>query len=72
VVGEAPLSTGQPSGYDFRNRSSEGTTGREDGARQPTAFYDLYRLEDGAIAEHWDVTEVIAPRDAWKNDNGKF
>jgi len=51
---------------------SEGTTGREDGARQPTAFYDLYRLEDGAIAEHWDVTEVIAPRDAWKNDNGKF
>ena len=37
-----------------------------------TAFYDLFRLADGMIVEHWDTTEKIAPRSEWKNDNGKF
>jgi len=37
-----------------------------------TAFYDLFRLQDGKIVEHWDTMEKIAPRDEWKNDNGKF
>jgi predicted SnoaL-like aldol condensation-catalyzing enzyme len=37
-----------------------------------TAFYDLFRLANGKIAEHWDTTEKIAPRNKWKNDNGKF
>lgn len=37
-----------------------------------TAFYDLFRLADGKIVEHWDTTEKIAPRSKWKNDNGKF
>ena len=37
-----------------------------------TAFYDLFRLADGRVVEHWDTTEKIAPRDEWKNDNGKF
>jgi predicted SnoaL-like aldol condensation-catalyzing enzyme len=37
-----------------------------------TAFYDLFRLENGKIVEHWDTTEEIAPRSKWKNDNGKF
>lgn len=46
---------------------SEGTFG---GA--PTSYYDLWRMEDGKIAEHWDVMETIAARDAWQNDNGKF
>ena len=36
------------------------------------AFYDLFRLQDGKIAEHWDTTEKVAPRSEWKNDNGKF
>jgi len=36
------------------------------------AFYDLFRLENGKVVEHWDTTEKIAPRDKWKNDNGKF
>lgn len=37
-----------------------------------TAFYDLYRIENGKIAEHWDVVEEIpAPQDQ-KNSNGKF
>lgn len=37
-----------------------------------TSFYDLYRIEDGRIAEHWDTIESIPPRSAWKNNNGKF
>ncbi|MBY6066749.1 nuclear transport factor 2 family protein [Leisingera aquaemixtae] len=37
-----------------------------------TSFYDLYRIEDGRIAEHWDTIEAIPPRSEWKNDNGKF
>lgn len=37
-----------------------------------TSFYDLYRLEDGRIVEHWDTTESIAPRSEWRNENGKF
>jgi predicted SnoaL-like aldol condensation-catalyzing enzyme len=37
-----------------------------------SAFYDLFRLADGKVVEHWDTTEKIAPRSEWKNDNGKF
>ncbi len=37
-----------------------------------TAFYDLFRLDGGKIVEHWDTTEKVAPKDQWKNDNGKF
>jgi predicted SnoaL-like aldol condensation-catalyzing enzyme len=36
------------------------------------AFYDLFRIEDGKLAEHWDTTEKIAPQSEWNNDNGKF
>jgi predicted SnoaL-like aldol condensation-catalyzing enzyme len=36
------------------------------------AFYDLYRLENDKIAEHWEVFETIPPRNTWKNSNGKF
>jgi predicted SnoaL-like aldol condensation-catalyzing enzyme len=39
---------------------------------QPTAFYDLLRIENGKIAEHWDVVETIPPESEWKNRNGKF
>ena len=46
---------------------SEGTFG---GA--PTSYYDLWRIENGKIAEHWDVMETIADPSSWKNDNGKF
>jgi len=37
-----------------------------------SALYDLFRLENGMIVEHWDTTEKVAPKDQWKNDNGKF
>lgn len=46
---------------------SEGTYG---GA--PTSYYDLWRVENGKIAEHWDVMETIADESAWQNSNGKF
>jgi predicted SnoaL-like aldol condensation-catalyzing enzyme len=38
----------------------------------PTSYYDLWRVEGGKIAEHWDVMETIAARDTWQNENGKF
>ncbi|MEM7306155.1 MAG: nuclear transport factor 2 family protein [Planctomycetota bacterium] len=47
---------------------SEGRFGRG----EHSAFYDLFRLEDGRIVEHWDVIETIPPRAEWKNSNGKF
>ena len=37
-----------------------------------TSFYDLYRVADGKIVEHWDTTEEIPPRSEWNNENGKF
>ena len=36
----------------------------------PTAFFDLWRLEDGMIVEHWDTIEAIP--DEMVHDNGKF
>jgi predicted SnoaL-like aldol condensation-catalyzing enzyme/heme-degrading monooxygenase HmoA len=47
---------------------SEGKFGK--GAH--TAFYDLFRLENGQIVEHWDVIATIPPEAEWKNKNGKF
>ncbi len=36
------------------------------------AYYDLFRLENGKIVEHWDVIENIPAKSEWKNQNGKF
>lgn len=46
---------------------SEGHLGKDH-----NAFYDLFRVKNGKIAEHWDVIESIAPKESWKNNNGKF
>jgi predicted SnoaL-like aldol condensation-catalyzing enzyme len=41
-------------------------------ASKPTAFYDLFRVENSKIVEHWDTIETIPPKDTWQNTNGKF
>lgn len=46
---------------------SEGSFGGK-----PTSFYDLFRVENGKIAEHWDTIETIPAQADWKNQNGKF
>lgn len=35
-------------------------------------FYDLFRVEDGKIAEHWSTIHGVAPESMWRNSNGKF
>ncbi|MEO1628692.1 MAG: nuclear transport factor 2 family protein, partial [Bacteroidota bacterium] len=47
---------------------SEGRFGKGD----EVAYYDLFRIADGKIVEHWDVIQNIPPKGEWKNDNGKF
>jgi predicted SnoaL-like aldol condensation-catalyzing enzyme len=41
-------------------------------AGKPTSFYDLFRVQNGKIAEHWDTIETIPAKADWKNANGKF
>ncbi|BFM51380.1 nuclear transport factor 2 family protein [Marinomonas sp. THO17] len=36
------------------------------------AFYDLFRVENGKVVEHWDVLQAVPPKEARKNDNGMF
>ncbi|MEM9143065.1 MAG: nuclear transport factor 2 family protein [Bacteroidota bacterium] len=49
---------------------SEGKFGKAPG--EHVAFYDLFRLENDQIVEHWDVIETIPEKTSWKNNNGKF
>jgi predicted SnoaL-like aldol condensation-catalyzing enzyme len=37
-----------------------------------SSFYDMFRVENGKIAEHWDTIEAIPAKADWKNTNGKF
>lgn len=37
-----------------------------------SSFYDLFRIENSRIAEHWDTTEKVPDKSEWKNSNGKF
>ncbi|MFR9503737.1 MAG: nuclear transport factor 2 family protein [Rikenellaceae bacterium] len=55
---------------DFALVVSQGIFGKNGGA--PTSFYDLFRVEDQKIVEHWDVVETILNRELHQNRNGKF
>lgn len=50
---------------NFVLTGSEGTFGGK-----PTAFYDLFRVEDSKIVEHWDTISEIPSEMA--HENGKF
>ena len=52
---------------DYALACSEGSFGGV-----PTTYYDLFRVENGFIAEHWDVMETLAAKETWQNQNGKF
>lgn len=52
---------------DYALAVSEGTF-----AEAPTSYYDLFRVENGKITEHWDVMETIADEASRQNLNGKF
>lgn len=41
-------------------------------AGNPTAFYDLFRLEDGLIVEHWDIIADMPAGDLPAGYPGKF
>jgi len=47
---------------------SEGKFGKGD----HVAYYDLFRLENGKIVEHWDIIQNIPAKAEWQNQNGKF
>ena len=47
------------------------TYGKRHARGKDIAVFDLYRVADGKIAEHWMNAEEISPRDAWGN-TGKF
>ena len=40
--------------------------------KEHVSFYDLFRVADGRIVEHWDTVDPVPPRSEWVNDNGKF
>ena len=74
---QAKNDTGNVIEYDRNHRLlAEGnfvlsvSEGSRDGNH--SSFYDLFRVEEDKIVEHWDTIEKIPPRSEWKNDNGKF
>ena len=37
-----------------------------------SSFYDLFRIAEDKLVEHWDTIEAVPAQSEWKNDNGKF
>lgn len=40
--------------------------------KEKVAFYDIFRIENGKVVEHWDTIDKILPESEAKNKNGKF
>lgn len=40
--------------------------------KEKVAFYDIFRIENGKVVEHWDTIEKLVPESEAKNNNGKF
>lgn len=40
--------------------------------KEKVSFYDLFRIENGKVVEHWDTIEKITPATEALNSNGKF
>lgn len=40
--------------------------------KEKTSFYDIFRIENGKVVEHWDTIEKLIPEIEAKNSNGKF
>ena len=36
------------------------------------AYYDLFRMANGKIVEHWDIIQFIPPRELWASNSGKW
>ncbi|MEM9217227.1 MAG: hypothetical protein AAGD25_23150 [Cyanobacteria bacterium P01_F01_bin.150] len=47
------------------------TYGKTNKGEQSYATFDLYRIENNLIVEHWDASEAILPKEQWGN-SGKF
>ena len=43
---------------------------RREDPNGPVATIEIFRVQDGQIAEHWAVTESIPPEDKARNKNG--
>jgi predicted SnoaL-like aldol condensation-catalyzing enzyme len=37
-----------------------------------SAVVDIFRIEDGLIAEHWDVAQQLTRQSQSQNENGMF
>jgi predicted SnoaL-like aldol condensation-catalyzing enzyme len=37
-----------------------------------SSFYDLFRVAEGKVVEHWDTIEAVPAPSEWKNENAKF
>ncbi len=40
--------------------------------KEKVSFYDLFRVENGKVVEHWDTIEKLTPASEAQNSNGKF
>ncbi|BAX81100.1 nuclear transport factor 2 family protein [Labilibaculum antarcticum] len=40
--------------------------------KEKVSFYDIFRIANGKVVEHWDTVEKLTPESEAKNTNGEF